>query len=435
MTVHMRTAARFGTTVAGLLALAATGLGSAGSAAAAAGPAAEARPAAAGPAAGASAERASAAQTLRPACPPAPFGYMRCLVLFRPQTAVNRAIAAGLTGAAARPRGLSPRQLERAYKLPVNRRSHQTVAVSIAFDTPRLARYLAVYRKHYGLPPCTAASGCFRKVNQNGKASPLPPSGVGTGWDLEATLDVSMISVACPHCKILVVEGNDPSFANLARTEDTAARLGARVISNSYGARENGFALKFAAAYRHRGHVITVSSGDFGFTAASFPADLTSVTAVGGTVLHRAPGRRGWSERVWNIGFAGAGGSGCSAYIAKPSWQHDRSCPGRTVADVAAVAWNIPIYNKNYGGWVTVGGTSASAPLVAGVYGLAGNASSIRPGEVYRHAGALFDITRGNNAWFIPTPKVVCGNSYLCVAKDGYDAPTGLGTPDGTGAF
>ena len=128
-------------------------------------------------------------------------------------------------------------------------------------------------------------------------------------------------------------------------------------------------------------------------------------------------------------------GSGCSAYTAKPSWQHDHACPGRTVADVAAVAWNIPIYNKIWGGWVTVGGTSVSAPLVAGIYGLAGNASSIRPGYEYRHAAALFDVAHGNNAWFDPQPKVVCGDSYLCVARKGYDAPTGLGTPDGIGAF
>ena len=96
------------------------------------------------------------------------------------------------------------------------------------------------------------------------------------------------------------------------------------------------------------------------------------------------------------------GGSGCSAYVAKPSWQHDRACPGRTVADVAAVASNIPIFNKVCGGWVTVGGTSVAAPLVAGIYGLAGNAASIRPGYEYRHAAALFDITRGNNACFVP---------------------------------
>lgn len=375
------------------------------------------------------------AGTLRPACPAAPFGEARCLVLYRPQTSVNRAIAERLTGLAARPRGWGAKQLERVYRLPVNRRSHATVAISIAFDTPNLARYLAVYRKQFGLPACTVASDCFRKVNENGKARPLPISGVRSGWDLEATLDVSMISAACPHCRILVVEANSPTFADLAKTEDTAARLGAPVISNSYGARENGFALHYAGAYDHPGHEITVSSGDFGFTAASFPADLRAITAVGGTVLSRAHNRRGWTEKVWNVGFAGAGGSGCSAYVAKPSWQRDRACPGRTVADVAAVAWNIPIYNKNWGGWVTVGGTSVSAPLVAGIYGLAGNASTIKPGSEYRHRAALFDIIHGNNAWLIPQPKVVCGDSYLCVARNGYDAPTGLGTPDGIGAF
>jgi hypothetical protein len=414
-----RRAAGLAPILASALAISAAGLSAAAPAAASPSPAAA----------------SSGSATLSPACPAAPTGQARCFVLFAPQTSVNHAIAAGVTGAAARPRGWGARQLEQAYKLPVNRRSHATVAVSIAFDTPNLARYLSVYRKHFGLPPCTVRSGCFRKVNQNGKAGPLPVSGRRSGWDLEATLDVSMISASCPHCKILVVEAKSPSFANLARTENAAARLGSQVISNSYGGRENGFALKYAKAYQHRGHVIAVSSGDFGYTAASFPADLRSVTAVGGTVLSHASNHRGWAEKVWNIGFAGAGGSGCSAYAAKPSWQHDKACPGRTVADVSAAAWNIALYNKVWGGWLKIGGTSASAPLIAGIYGLAGNASSIRPGYEYQHKGALFDVTRGNNAWFIPRPKVVCGNSYLCVAKKGFDAPTGLGTPDGIGAF
>jgi len=251
----------------------------------------------------------STAPRLRPACPSARPGYARCFTLFGPQTSVNRAIAAGRAGMASRPMGLTPKEIEAAYRLPINRNSHQTVAVSIAFDTPKLAQYLAHYRSFFGLPPCTVANGCFRKVNEHGKASPLPPSGVGSGWDLEATLDVSMISVACPHCKILVVEGVDPSFNNLARTEDAAASLGAEVISNSYGGRENGFALAFSKAYHHRGHTIVVSSGDFGYTAANFPADLTTVTSVGGTRLARAHNKRGWRDRAWLDPFNGAGGS------------------------------------------------------------------------------------------------------------------------------
>ncbi|HWF81402.1 MAG TPA: S8 family serine peptidase [Streptosporangiaceae bacterium] len=366
---------------------------------------------------------------MRAACPTAKPGYARCFTLYRPQTSVNRAIAAGIGGRASRPFGLTPKQIEAAYRLPINRNSHQTVAVSIAFDTPRLSKYLAHYRSFYGLPPCTVATGCFRKVNQHGKASPLPPSGVGSGWDLEATLDVSMISVACPHCKIIVAEALNPTFFDLARSEDAAARLGAEVISNSYGGRENGLSLQFSKAYHHPKHTIVVSAGDFGYTAANFPADLSTVTAAGGTELFRAHTKRGWSERAWF-----AGGSGCSAYISKPAWQHDAHCPGRTVADVSAVATNIPIYNKDYGGWVTVEGTSVSAPLLAGIYGLAGNATNLPLGYVYSHRKGFFDITRGNNSLFV-SAKQACGDDYLCVARKGYDAPTGLGSPDGIGAF
>jgi hypothetical protein len=64
---------------------------------------------------------------------------------------------------------------------PVNRTSHQTVAVSIAFHTPKLARYLKIYREHFGLPPCgTTADGCLRIVNRR---SPLggAPTPAGTG--------------------------------------------------------------------------------------------------------------------------------------------------------------------------------------------------------------------------------------------------------------
>ena len=391
----------------------------------ASGPARPARPAR--PAPGGTARMQAACPTARP-------GYARCFTLYRPQTSVNRAIAAGIPGRSSRPVGLTPREIEAAYRLPVSRNSHQTVAVSIAFDTPKLAQYLAHYRSFFGLPRCTVASGCFRKVNQRGKASPLPESGVGSGWDLEATLDVSMISVACPHCKIIVVEAKDPSFANLARSEDAAASLGAEVISNSYGGRENGLSLEFSKAYHHRGHTIVVSAGDFGYTAANFPADLTSVTAAGGTELARAHTKRGWRERTWLDAFNGAGGSGCSAYVSKPAWQHDPHCPGRTVADVSAVAANIPIFNRDYGGWVTVEGTSVSAPLLAGIYGLAGNASKIPAGYAYSHRGGLFDIVGGNNSLFV-SAKQACGDDYLCVAKKGYDAPTGLGSPDGISAF
>jgi subtilase family serine protease len=272
----------------------------------------------------------------------------------------------------------------------VSANPHATVAVVDAMSTPHLAADLAVYRRHYHLPPCTVASGCLTIVNQAGKTTPLPRRDP-TGWGVEETLDASMVSAACPLCKILIVEARSPTFANLATAEDTAARLGAVAISNSYGAREDGFTQAYARAYRHPGHAIVASSGDFGYTAAQFPANLATVTAAGGTVLRRAANKRGWAERLWS-NFAGASGSGCSAYVAKPAWQHDRHCHGRAVADVAALAWNIALHDsslpKSLGGpWLTVGGTSAASPLIAGVYALAGNAATIKPGTEYAHLG------------------------------------------------
>jgi len=364
---------------------------------------------------------------ISPPCARPQAGQAQCFLVYRPQREVNRATAAGL---AASPQGLGAAAIRSAYRLRSEGSPAQTVAVSIAFHTPHLARYLAAYRKQFGLPSCTAASGCFRQVNQNGGTKP-EPSAVGTGWDLEVTLDVSMVSAACPRCHILVVEGKDPTPASLAATERTAARLGAQVISNSYGIIESGFSLPFRKAYQPHGHAVVASSGDSGFTIAQFPADLPTVTSVGGTRLTRAHNRRGWRERVWRQAN-GAGGSGCSAWIAKPAWQHDTHCPGRTIADISAVATDVAIFNPTYGGWLTIGGTSVAAPLVAGIIGLAGNGGTMTTAGLYRHRGSFFDITAGDNV-FAP-PAQACGD-YLCTAKKGYDAPTGLGTPDGQGGL
>src|SRR6185437_6751628 len=108
------------------------------------------------------------------------------------------------------------------------------------------------------------ASGCLRIVNQKGKTSPLPAADP-LGWGVEETLDVAMASAACPHCKILLVEADAPSLGDLGIAENTAVRLGAQVISNSYGGAENGFDQQFASDWNHPGHAIVASSGDGGF--------------------------------------------------------------------------------------------------------------------------------------------------------------------------
>jgi subtilase family serine protease len=369
-------------------------------------------------------------------CGPAKPGFARCFSLIRTDMDGGRGVrgphtASTASAATALPSGYGPADLDAAYNLPSAGGAGQTVAIIDAGDDPNAESDLAVYRRTYGLPDCTTANGCFSKVNQEGQPGPLPGN---SGWGAEISLDLDMVSAACPGCHILLVEGNDASIASLARAEDTASALKATEVSNSYGTPEVNGIQNYAADYNHPGVATVVSSGDYGYGIPNFPADLTSVTAVGGTSLTRTATERGWSEKAWG-NASGAAGSGCSAWIDKPGWQTDQNCPGRMVADVAAVAdpaTGLAVYDT-YGqpGWVVMGGTSASAPYIAGVIALAGNPGQYANASYfYSHTTGLNDIVGGNNA-----STTDCGGDYQCNAVTGYDGPTGNGTPDGLAAF
>jgi subtilase family serine protease len=364
------------------------------------------------------ASAAPALAQIRPVCTSATPGDARCFVgiVASEQHAVR-------TGSGPPP-GYGATDLESAYKLPVTRGAGQTIAIVDAFDDPTVATDLSTYRTTYGLPACTSASGCFRKLNEQGQSGHYPV--YDPGWSIEMSLDVDMVSAACPLCHIVLVEATTNSVVDLAKAENTAAGLGVGAITNSYGIQEYNGMQQLAKDYRHSGTTIVASSGDTGFSAANFPAVLANVIAVGGTELSPARSARGWSETA-----APFGSSGCSAYISKPSWQTDDHCFMRTVADVSSAADNIAAYDSNIPpgydglepGFVVVAGTSAASPFVAGVVGLAGNGKTITAAFPYQHRSGFFDVIGGTNGY--------CGGDYLCTAVKGYDAPTGVGTPDG----
>jgi subtilase family serine protease len=249
-----------------------------------------------------------------------------------------------------------------------------------------------------------------------------------------------MASAVCPYCKILLVESDSNSFADLGAAVNNASNLGANAISNSYGGSEFSGESFYAGPYNHPGVAITASSGDGGY-GVEIPAAYSTVVAVGGTNLKTAVNTRGWTETAWS-----GAGSGCSSQISKPSWQTDTGCSRRTVADVSAVAdpnTGVAVYDSygSSGGanWYVFGGTSVAAPIVASVYGLAGNAGTTDyPARLaYATPGSLFDVTSGSNGNCTRRAKRggSTGASYLCTAGPGYDGPTGLGTPNGTGGF
>lgn len=353
-------------------------------------------------------------------------GHMSCLALRRTDVMEPNAI-----GPNAAPSGYGPTDLHDAYALPSSGGSGATVAIVDAYDDPNAESDLAQYRSQYGLSACTTSNGCFRKVDENGGTN-YPTA--DSGWAGEISLDVDMVSAICPDCHILLVEANSASMADLGTSVNTAVSMGAKYVSNSYGGDESSSDTSADQQYfDHPGVAITVSAGDSGY-GVEYPAASQYVTSVGGTSLRTASNARGWTESVWGSSSGGEGtGSGCSGYDPKPSWQSDTGCSDRTVADVSAVAdpnTGVAVYDT-YGaaGWNVYGGTSASSPIIAGVYALAGTpgAGDDPSSYPYNDTTALNDVTSGANG--------SCSPSYLCTARSGYDGPTGLGTPDGTSAF
>jgi hypothetical protein len=374
-------------------------------------------------------------------CPPARPGTAECLALRMKDVPVRPALA--VTPAVV-PSGYGPTDIQSAYALPAgNAGSGITVAVVDAFDAPTAETDLSTYRAQFGLTACTTDNGCFRKVDQNGGTNyPAQDS----GWGLEIALDLDMVSAACPSCKILLVEAKSSSIPDLGTAVDTAVSLGAAAVSNSYGGPEWPDESLYDYHYNHPGVAITVATGDCGYNCAAgptvnvpsveFPSASQYVVAVGGTTLAQDSSVvRGWTETAWGNARGGAG-SGCSLYEPKPSWQHDNGCANRTLADVAALAdgpYGVAVYTSVQGGWGAYGGTSVATPVIAAAYALAGGpaAGTYPASTLYSHPSDFNDVVGGNN----DVTEHTCTVAYLCNGVAGYDGPTGLGTPNGIGAF
>jgi len=325
------------------------------------------------------------------------------------------------------PSGFGPADLAAAYHLNPAITSTATIAIVDAFDYPNAESDLATYRSTFGLPPCTVASGCLTIFNPT-HAGNQP---AGDDWNLEAALDLDMASAACPTCKLVLVEATNDTGNDLFSEQNNAAALAGVVsISNSWGT--SGSSTDPASDtqfFTHTQAVNTfVSSGDSGNTGRTgdYPSTSSHVIAVGGTHLVKSTtAARGFTETVWS-----GAGSTCSRFIAEPAFQKgtvpSTACSNRAASDISAVAdpnTGVAVFNKNDGGFIVVGGTSASSPFVAGVfarYGISG--ASHDASFVYSHKTALFDITSGSNG--------SC-RSALCKAAAGWDGPTGLGTPNG----
>jgi MYXO-CTERM domain-containing protein len=348
--------------------------------------------------------------------------------------------------AAAAPKGFGAADLQSAYKInpTTTATSRPTVAIIDAYGYTTLEADLAVYRQQYGLPACTIASGCLKIVNQNGETTPLPPNPpTDDDWRVETALDIDMVSAACPLCKILVIQADDNSGQGMLLGQNVAISLGATVISDSWGGPEQppDVVAQLEEFFDHTGIATFVSAGDDGFndqlladSGPDYPGTSAHVIAVGATHLVRdATVARGWRETTWapvpGDPSRGAGGSACSTTIAKPAYQTASPCANKATTDISAVgdpATGVAVYTTaaaDQGGWISIGGTSASAPFIAAIFAATGHGGETSGAFIATNAGKLNDVVSGSNG--------TCdGKTLLCNAAAGWDGPTGFGTPN-----
>lgn len=346
----------------------------------------------------------SAAQ---PACPQVA-GQPTCLALIKSKGPISPTVA-----------GWAPSDFQTRYNLPSSTKgSGQIVAIVNPYDNPNVTSDLAAYRAEFNL-----GTANFTKYNQDGQTSNYPAG--NTSWGSTADVEVEMVAAACPKCTIYLVEANTSFASDLQTAEREAVTLGAHIVSNGW----SGSGLN-SSNFDAPGVVYLAGSPSSGYGDTGEPAAFASVVSVGGTVLSKSGST--YSESVWS-----GTGAGCTT-ATKPSWQHDPDCTTRTVNDISAVALDVAAYDSyGYGGWTTGGGTVISVALNAGVFGLAGNASSQNAAEKFwtmskkKRNKELHYISSGSDG--------SCGGEYLCQAGTKefgtYSGPAGWGTPNGIKAY
>jgi subtilase family serine protease len=331
--------------------------------------------------------------------------------------------------------GFGANDLRKAYGVAALGTKNRVIAIVDAYHSGTAFDDLTEYRNTFGLPEmldCTVTppvkgnkAPCFYQQDQRGNpaTSALTTNG---GWAQEIALDVEMASAMCPKCSILLVEADTPTVDNLNEAVGTAADFaGVVTISNSYGGPdvEEPADSPYAAAAAS-GIAVVASSGDSGY-GVSAPASYTSVIGVGGTNLQVDAKGKWTGETVWSMA-----GSGCSSLNATPTWQDPSvtNCDGKSTVDVAAVAdpaSGVKVYFDGF--WYQFGGTSASAPIIAGLFAVKNNFGDSAGDFLAEHAASLHDVSAGGTGR--------CRPVIWCQATTGWDGASGLGSPNSTGAF
>jgi subtilase family serine protease len=318
------------------------------------------------------------------------------------------------------PYGISPTRMKWIYGWSTSPTAGagKTIAVIGAADAPTIASDLATFSTQFGLPSCTVAGGCFRKVNQNG-GSTYPAA--DAGWSFETSLDVEWAHAIAPGAHILLVEASSPSLSDLGPAIDFA-KAHAQFVSMSWGTPEFSTESSFDQHFAWSTTSFFASAGDTGLPA-QYPSASPWVVSVGGTSL-TGLGTSSFQEVGW-----GRAGGGCSAYEPQAPAQASApnfaqvSCAHRATPDISADAdpnTGVPVYDsttyQNVKGWFLAGGTSLAAPMIAARSAIRGykmgapiiyQSTNLHWRDVtsgYNGAPCLpgYDLCTGRGAWIGP---------------------------------
>ncbi|HEV2370952.1 MAG TPA: S53 family peptidase [Streptosporangiaceae bacterium] len=342
------------------------------------------------------------------------------------------------------PTGLGPSQIKKVYHLSTTPKSGagQVIAIVDAFRDPHGLSDLNTFNKQYGMPALTTCKSlsqpgaCFEEANPQGVPA------VSAGWVGEESLDIEWAHAEAPGAKIILVQAKSPTTQNLFGAVKYAnTTIKATEVSMSWGGSELANETTFDADFTHPGTLYTASTGDSGH-GTIYPSVSPNVIATGGTTLKGCVGTSctGFTSEV---AWSGSGGGGAtheslpgfeSAYtglVSGASTIKALTHGKRGVPDVSFEAdpgTGVAIFDSTgaFGqkGWITVGGTSVSAPNWAGILaaGAAAHMTALQGNKAIFAGGFktnLRDITSGKNG--------LCGTD--CRAGKGYDLVTGLGSP------
>ncbi len=345
----------------------------------------------------------------------------------------NHKIFLGSAGGLGPSGGMSPNQIRAFYGVPDMASTGSGVIVIIdAYDYATARSDFNVFSSQFGLPleNSTNATASTNKVFQVVYASGKKPKANG-GWGQEAALDIEWAHAMAPYAKIVLVEANSNSNADLYKAVDVAAAIaGVKQVSMSWGGSESSGETSYDTHFNKTGPVFFASAGDAGGKVI-YPSCSQYVVAAGGTSVATNSAGNWIGESAWS-----SGGGGTSAYVAKPNWQVGVSGTGarRSVPDISSDAdpnTGVAVYDstayQGYKGWMVFGGTSVSSPCMAGML----NAS----GKTYASTTAFLTTLYSN---FQSTPSLfrdITTGSNGFAAAPGWDFATGVGTPTGTSSF